>query len=491
MSRFLSSVAVLAGLGAILGAAIAYAAAPPAPAPAAQAARAPGAVPLPPPENRRLARDIFRELVEIESTHEKGTREAARAVEKRLLAAGFAREDVHYLAPKKYPHQANIVVRLRGKGQAKPILYICHLDVVPANAADWSLPPYKLTEQDGYFYGRGASDMKNEDSATLAALIRLKQEGYVPDRDIIVAFTADEEVGLDENGVAFLLREYRKLVDAEFVINPDGGSGAMQKGRRLFFGIQTGEKVYVTYTAETFNRGGHSSEPRPDNAIYQLASGLVRFARYQFPFQNNVTTRSYFRHMARLNTGQTRDDMIAVSKEPMDLAAAARLARDPSYNNMLRTTCVATQLSGGHAENALPQRARAIIQCRIMPADTIEKVRRMVEIGFGDPNIKVTLTNRVVSGKDTTPSPAVIASIEKTVRGMWGPVMVMQVMSAGASDSLYTSSAGLPSYGVGGSWGEIGDGRAHGKDERTSVKGFYEGLEFTYRLMKELSTVRR
>ncbi len=487
MSRFLSSVAAFALLGTALSADAAAPAAAPAPAAAARGDR----VPLPPPENRRLAREIFAELVAIESTHTKGTREAARAVEKRLLAAGFAREDVQYAAPKQFPHQGNVVVRLRGKGRAKPILYICHLDVVPANAADWSLPPYKLTEQGGYFYGRGASDMKNEDSATLAALIRLKQEGYVPDRDIIVAFTADEEVGLDENGVAFLLREHRKLVDAEYVINPDGGSGALEKGRRLYFGVQTSEKVYVTYTAETFNRGGHSSEPRPDNAIYQLASGLVRFARYQFPFQTNVTTRSWFKNMAQLQTGQVKADMIAVSKEPLDAAAASRLARNPSFNNMLRTTCVATQLSGGHAENALPQRARAIIQCRIMPSDTIEGVKRLVEVALGDPNIKVTLTNRVVSGKETTPSPAVIAKIETTVRRMWGPVMVMQVMSAGASDSLYTTTAGLPSYGVGGSWGEIGDGRAHGRDERTSVTGFYEGLEFTYRLMKELSSVQR
>jgi acetylornithine deacetylase/succinyl-diaminopimelate desuccinylase-like protein len=448
-------------------------------------------VPLPPPANRKLARDIFAELVAIESTHAKGTREAARAVERRLLAAGFARGDVHYLAPARFPHQANVVVRIRGKGQAKPILYICHLDVVPANAADWSLPPYRLTEQGGFFYGRGASDMKNEDAMVLASLIRLKQEGYVPDRDIVVAFTADEEVGLDEDGVAFLLREHRPLVDAEFVINPDGGSGATQKGRRLYFGIQTSEKTYVTYTAETFNRGGHSSEPRPDNAIYQLAAGLTRFARFQFPFQNNDTTRSWFTHMAQLESGQTRTDMLAVARTPMDMAAAARLAKNPSFNNMLRSTCVATQLSGGHAENALPQRARAIIQCRIFPSDTIEGVRKLVIQGLGDPNIKVTLTNRVVSGRATTPSPEIIRKIESTARAMWGNVMVMQVMSAGASDSLYTTGVGLPSYGVGGSWGDIDDSRAHGKDERSTVAGFYEGLEFTYQLMKELSQVRR
>ena len=216
--------------------------------------------------------------------------------------AGFAPADIHMLAPKQFPRAANVVIRLRGKGHGKPILYICHMDVVPANPADWSLPPFKFTEQDGYYYGRGASDMKNEDAAVLASLIRLKREGYVPERDIIVAFTADEEVGLDEDGVAFLMREHRPLVDAEFVINPDGGAGAIQRGRRIYFGVQTSEKVYVTFTASTFNRGGHSSEPRPDNAIYQLAAGLVRFSKYQFPFHLNPTTRSYFAHMATLQT---------------------------------------------------------------------------------------------------------------------------------------------------------------------------------------------
>jgi acetylornithine deacetylase/succinyl-diaminopimelate desuccinylase-like protein len=364
------------------------------------------------------------------------------------------------------------------------------MDVVPANPADWSLPPFKLTEQGGFYYGRGTSDMKNEDASVLASLIRLKQEGYVPERDIVVACTADEEVGLDEDGVAFLVREHRDLVDAAIVINPDGGAGATQHGRRVYFGVQTGEKVYVTFTAETFNKGGHSSEPRPDNAIYQLAAGLVRFSKYQFPFQTNATTRSWFAHMATLQTGQVKADMLAVSKEPLDLAAATRLARTTAYNSQLHTTCVATQLSGGHAENALPQRARAIIQCRIMPSDTIQQVQHLVEQALGDPGIKVSLTNRVVSGRETPPAPAVMAAVEKIVNQMWGKVMVMPVMSAGASDSLYTTSAGLPSYGIGGSFGDIDDGRAHGRDERTSIAGFYEGVEFTYRFMKEISQAR-
>ena len=473
MSRPRTSLFAAASV-AILGAACAALAAAP-------------ATPLPPPANQKLAHDIFKELVEIESIHSKGTMETARAVQRRLLAAGFPAADVQLLAPAKFPHEANVVVRLHGKGQGKPVLYICHMDVVPANPRDWSLPPFKFTEQGGFFYGRGTSDMKNSDASVLASLIRLKQEGFVPDRDIIVAFTADEEVGLDEDGVAFLVREHRKLVDAGIVINPDGGSGAMQKGRRLYFGVETGQKVYVTYTAETFNRGGHSSEPRPDNAIYQLAAGLVRFSHYQFPFQTNATTRSYFAHMATLETGQTRADMLAVSKLPLDTAAAARLAKDVSNNSILHTTCVATQLAGGHAENALPAHAQAIIQCRIMPSDTIAGVQKLVEQALGDHAIKVSLTNRVVSGPESPPTPQVMGAVEKIVNQMWPGVMVMPVMSAGASDSLYTSSAGIPSYGISGAFGDIDDGRAHGRDERTPVAGFYEGVEFTYRFMKEIS----
>lgn len=483
-SRLFAATAILA-LAGICAADAAQPAAAPAPA-------VRGATPLPPPANQKLARDIFRDLIAVESIHAKGTMEAARVIERYALAGGFSRSDVTVLAPKKFPHEANVVIRLHGKPHVtqKPILYICHLDVVPANAADWSLPPYKLTEQGGFFYGRGTSDMKNSDAQVLASLIRLKQEGYVPDRDIIVAFTADEEVGLEEDGVPFLLKEHRDLVDAAMVINPDGGSGAIQRGRRLYFGVETSQKVYVTYTAETFNRGGHSSEPRPDNAIYQLAAGLVRFSKYQFPFQTNATTRSYFAHAATMETGQTRADMLAVSKEPLDIAAATRLAKDVSNNSILHTTCVATQLSGGHAENALPQRARAIIQCRIMPSDTIQGVQKLVERALGDPGIKVSLTNPVVSGPESQPTPQVMGAVGKIVNQMWPGVMVMPVMSAGASDSLYTSSAGIPSYGISGTFGDIDDGRAHGRDERTTVAGFYEALEFTYRFMKEISERR-
>ena len=459
---------------AVLGAALAAGASTP-------------SVPLPPPQNQRLAHDIFKELIEIESIHSRGTLETARVIERRARAAGFAAADVQVLAPKQFPHEANVVIRLHGKGHGNPVLYICHMDVVPANPADWSLPPFKLTEQGGYYYGRGTSDMKNSDASVLATLIRLKQEGFVPDRDIIVAFTADEEVGLDEDGVAFLVREHRDLVDAAMVINPDGGSGAIQHGKRIYFGVETSQKVYVTFTLEATNKGGHSSEPRPDNAIYQLAAGLVKFSHYEFPVLMNATTRSYFAHMATLQTGQIKADMLAVSRQPADLAAARRLSRNTAYNAMLHTTCVATQLSGGHAENALPQRARAIIQCRLIPSDTKENVQRLIQRAIEDPGIHISLTNRVVSGPEAPPTPAIMGAVEKIVNQMWPGVMVMPVMSAGASDSLYTTSAGIPSYGISGAFGDIDDSRAHGRDERTSVAGFYEGLEFTYRLMKELS----
>ena len=239
---------------------------------------------MPPDDNKTLAHDIFRDIIEVHSVHDVGTGGVAEILKKYLLAGGFAESDIAVVPETKYPHQVNLVVRLKGKGKGKPVMWICHMDVVEAKAEDWTLPPFKFTEKDGWFYGRGTSDMKDEDAAVAASLIRLKKEGYVPDRDIIVAFTADEEVGLEEDGVPFLLKEHRDLVDAAVVINPDGASGATQRGRRLYFGFDTSQKTYVTYTAETFNRGGHSSEPRADNAIYQLAAGLVRFSKFQFPF---------------------------------------------------------------------------------------------------------------------------------------------------------------------------------------------------------------
>jgi acetylornithine deacetylase/succinyl-diaminopimelate desuccinylase-like protein len=463
----------------IVIAAAAIAAAPP---------NTPPSGPMPPADNQRLAHDIFRDIVEVRSVHDVGTGEVAGILVKYLKANGFTDSEIHVVPETKYPKQVNVIVRLRGKGQGKPVMWICHMDVVDARPEDWSVPPYKFTEKDGYFYGRGTSDMKDEDAAAAAALIRLKKEHFVPDRDLIVAFTADEEVGLEQDGPNFLVHEKRDLVDAGLVMNPDGGSGEILGGKRLDFSIETVQKTYMTFKMETTNRGGHSSEPRPDNAIYQLADGLVKLAHYQFPYRTNPTTRAYFAAIANTAMGQKRADLLALAKEPVDQAAAARLAKNTPLNAVLHTTCVATMLKAGVQENALPSSADATIQCRVFPGESVEQTRATLAKVAGDPGIKITLMEPVQEAKETVPDPKVMAKVTKVVHAMWPGVPVMPEMAAGASDSIFTRAAGIPSYGVGGGWFDIDDIRAHGRDERDEIGNFYQTVEFTYRLMKELGT---
>lgn len=444
--------------------------------------------PVPPQNNQALAHDALAEMVAIRSTHEVGTAEVAKVVVKYLKAGGFADKDIVVVADPKYPHQVNVVVRLKGKGKARPILWNGHMDIVEAKPEDWSVPPFQLTEKDGYYYGRGTSDMKQDDVAMLASLVRLKQEGFVPDRDIIIAFTADEEVGLEQDGPAFLLRDHRDLIDAEYAIDTDGANGELQNGKRTALDVETAEKTYVTLKLEVTNRGGHSSEPRPDNAIYSLAAGLNRLAAWQYPFKTNASTRLYFQREASLQTGQLKADMLAVAAPTLDQAAAARLARDPSLNAILHSTCVATMLAAGHQENALAQRADATVQCRVMPDETPEQTRKTIEGVVADPDIKVTLPLDVVSGPETVPSPAVLAKVQKVTDSMWQGVTVIPAMGAGASDGLFFRGGGIPTYGINGVFEE--ESRMHGRDERVGVQAFYESVEFTYRLMKETSRAK-
>jgi acetylornithine deacetylase/succinyl-diaminopimelate desuccinylase-like protein len=442
---------------------------------------------MPPPDNQKLAHDIFKEIVQIRSVHDVGTKGVADILARYLKVGGFTDADIHVLADEKYPNQVNVVVRLTGKGKAKPILWNGHMDVVEAKSEDWSVPPFQFTEKDGYFYGRGTTDMKDQDAAVAASLIRLKKEGFIPDRDIIVAFTADEEVGLEQNGMSFLLHEHKALVDAEMAINPDGGSGEIDNGKRLDFGIETFEKTYVTFTLATTNKGGHSSQPRPDNAIYQLANGLARLARYEFPYKTNASTRLYFAKTAPTQTGQTRTDMQALAAPKLDLDAAKRIAADPPFNAILHSTCVATMLSGGHQENALAQRATATVQCRIMPDETVEGTKAAIEAAIADPGVTVSPLGIVVSADESAPTPSLMVKVERVVQSMWPGVTVIPGMGAAASDSIFTRQAGIPSYGISGGWDDIHDIRAHGRDERHEIGDFYSSVEFTYRLMKELS----
>jgi len=455
-----------------------------------RATLAASAGPLPPPADQRLGREILEELVGIRTTHDHGSTQAARAIEHRLLAAGIPAADLRVIAPPGHPNKGNLLVRYRGRGAAKPVLFMGHLDVVDANPEDWSVPPFQLTEKDGWFYGRGAIDMKNGDAALIEALVRLKRERFVPERDLVFAFTADEEAGGDANGPAFLLREHRELIDAGFAINLDGNSGVTQGGERRYFRLGTSEKTYVTYTLETTSPGGHGSLPGPDNAIYRLADGLGRLEAYRFPVTLTATTRASFAALASLQAGPDAADMRAVAAPPPDVAAGDRLSRSVAFNAQLRTTCVATLISGGHAENALPQRARATIQCRMLPGDSAQNVEATLVHTLNDPKISVKMDAPPIVSPESPPTPELQATVTEVVHSMWPEVAVVPSMATWFTDDRQTRNAGIPSYDLGGVWLDEGENRAHGRDERVGVREFDESVEYTYRLIKAMSRVQ-
>ena len=337
-----------------------------------------------------VAREILAQLIAINSTHAHGTTIAAHALAERFRAAGFATADVIEVAPPDHPEQGNLVVRLHGTGKAKPVLYIGHLDVVEARREDWNYDPFALTEKDGWLYGRGTIDMKGQDSAVAATLLEMKRTGFVPDRDIVAAFTADEE-STGSNGVDFLLREHRPLVDAEFAINPDGGEAGMKNGRRLYLGMQTSEKVFYTLRLALTDKGGHSSRPTAANPIYRLAADLTRLADFRFPVRLTDTVRAYFAARAKLESGQVRNDMLSVSGASPDPAAIERLSQQVETDILLRSTCTVTQIAGGHAENALPQRVEATLQCRILPGEALDGVREQIVARIADPELQISV----------------------------------------------------------------------------------------------------
>jgi acetylornithine deacetylase/succinyl-diaminopimelate desuccinylase-like protein len=444
------------------------------------------AAPSPPAIDQQLAREMLKGLVEINTTHAHGSTDAAKAIQGWLLNAGFPQGDVVLLAPPEHPTKGSVVVRYRGRQLARPVLFLGHLDVVEAKPEDWSVDPFELTEKDGWFYGRGTIDMKDGDAALVESLIRLKRERYLPDRDLIFAFTADEEAGGDSNGPAFLLKEHRDLIDAEMVINLDGGGGNLRNGQPLYFEVGTSEKTYVTYTLQTTSPGGHGSLPGPDNAIYRLADGLGRIEAFRFPVMLTATTRSSFKELAALDPGPASADMNAVAQTPPDLAAAERLSANARFNAQLRTTCVATLISGGHAENALPQRAKATMQCRMMPGDTAANVQALLVKAVSDPAVSVTMDAPPIVSPESPPTPRIMSKIAAVTHSMWPGVSLVPTMATGFSDDRQTRNAGIPSYDVSGVWMDVDENRAHGRDERIGVRAFDESVEFTYRLIKSM-----
>ncbi len=435
---------------------------------------------------QKLAREIFQELIEINTTDSVGsTTRAAEAMAARLKAARFPAADVQVLGPN--PRKGNLIARLRGRDSGrKPLLLLAHLDVVEARREDWSVDPFKFLERDGYFYGRGTSDDKAMAAIWVANLIRYKQENFKPDRDIILALTADEEGG-DFNGVQWLLQNHRELVNAEYGLN-EGGGGEIKNGRRIVNEVQASEKVYQSFRLEVKNRGGHSSLPVKDNAIYQLAEGLTRLARYDFPVRLNEITRAFFERMSAIESGQTASDMRAVTRTAPDGAAVSRLSAMPYYNALMRTTCVATRLEAGHADNALPQTARALVNCRMLPGESPAGVQQTLVKVLADERIAVTPVNEAKPSPPSPLKPEIMRPIEQLTSTMWPGVAVVPTMSTGATDGLYFREAGIPIYGVSGLFGDIDDVREHGRDERIGVNEFYEGEEFLYRLVKMLSS---
>ena len=437
--------------------------------------------------NERRAREIYKQLVEINTTDTPAgnVTKAADAMAERLRAAGFPAADLQAIGPD--PKKHNLVLRWRGTGARRPLLLLAHLDVVEAKREDWSFDPFTFREEGGWFYGRGTSDDKAMAAQFIANMIRLKEEGYKPDRDLILALTADEEGG-NFNGVDWLVKNHKDLIDAEFAIN-EGGGGNMRKGKYLTNEVQASEKVFQNFRLESTNPGGHSSLPTKDNAIYHLAEGLARLAKFDFPVQLNEVTRAYFLKSAEVEADpKNAADMRAVARAIPDLAAAARLASQvPYWNSMMRTTCVATILAGGHATNALPQLASANVNCRILPGVSPNSVKdKLVEV-LADPKIKVSFVGDATPSKPSPLRPDVMTVVESLTKEMFPGAVVVPVMSTGATDGLWLRNGEIPTYGIDGTFGDMDDVRAHGKDERVGVKQFFEGLEFQYRLIKALS----
>jgi len=447
------------------------------------------------PQTKQLSHDIFQQLIEINTTDSVGSVTAAsEAMAKRLLDAGFSEKDIFIGGPND--RKKNLVVRIHGTGTKKPLLFIGHLDVVEARREDWTTDPFQFVEKDGFYYGRGTQDMKESDAILVTTFIRLKKEGYKPDRDLILALTADEEGG-KSNGVDWLLQNHRELIDAEFVVNPDGGGIDMEHGKAIAMDVDATEKLYADYQLRATNPGGHSSLPVPDNAIYHIADALAHVQGYSFPFELNSITRAYFARMSTLETGQTAADMNAILVPTPDAAAIKRLSENPEYNSTMRTTCVATRLAGGHANNALPQSAEANINCRILPGHSLEEIRQDLIRIVDDPKVSVRYIDNEEKIYDSAPDkkalpPAalkreVMQPLENLVKTMWPGIPVIPTMATGASDGVFTNAAGMPTYAISGIALETNDVRAHGKDERVPIESYYRGVDFYYQLVKAIS----
>lgn len=438
-------------------------------------------------DQRALERDILKQLIEINTSDSaRHTDLAAQAMADRLAEAGLPREDLRLI--ETTPGISNLVARYRGRGVGKPILLMAHIDVVGARREDWSFDPFSFREAEGYYYGRGSSDNKAGAAMLVANFIRYKREGFVPARDLVIVLTGDEETTGD--GIQGLVQKHRELVDADFALNTDGGGGELQDGKPVAFSVQTAEKVYLTFQLEVRNKGGHSSVPEPDNAIYRLSAGLDRLARFSFPVRLNETTRAFFAQSASTQPRRIAADMRAVARTG-DPAAARRLsAAAPYYNSVLRTTCVATRLFAGHADNALPQLARATVNCRLLPGHSPDSAEATLRRVLADTAIRLSRVDEPTLSPASPLRPDVMDPVTALARRMWPQAVVVPEMSTGATDGLYVRNAGIPVYGVSAVFERIDDIRAHGRDERIGVKAYHDAAAYWYELVKTLGSLQ-
>jgi acetylornithine deacetylase/succinyl-diaminopimelate desuccinylase-like protein len=435
--------------------------------------------------DRALARELLEQLVGIDTSAPDGDPGAAnRAVAERLIRAGLPAADVEVIPIGGEQRLGALVARLRGSDAAlAPVIIMAHMDAVPASAADWGTDPFSLVERDGFFIGRGAAD--NKAGATLATVnfIRFVRDGYRPARDLVLVFSSDEETTMES--IQWLVREHPVVSRAGMALNTDAGGGELRDGRPFIFGVQASEKVYQTYELEVRSAGGHSSVPGDSNAIYTLAAGLMRLGAHRFPAELNEVTRTYLQRSAALG-GEHAADMRAVAAAVPDADAVARLTSVPVYNAILRTTCVATMLSAGHAENALPQSARATVNCRVLPGTDVDAVDDTLRRVLADPAIRITRTEPPVLSPPSPLTPELLATLERLSQRHFPGAVVIPHMSTGATDGLHSRNAGIPTYGLSALFSLPGETRAHGLDERVRVQSFYQALDFWYDLLREV-----
>jgi acetylornithine deacetylase/succinyl-diaminopimelate desuccinylase-like protein len=438
-----------------------------------------------PDSEKQLAHDIYKQFIEIQSGFTTGaTTKVAEAAAARLKAAGFSDSDI--FVGGAIPKKGNLVVRYRGTGTRKPVLLLAHIDVVEAKREDWSTDPFQFLEKEGFFYGRGTGDDKAQAAVWIANLMQYKKEGFKPDRDIIVALTADEEGGGPYNGVDWLLKNRRDLIEAELALN-EGGWGEESKGKKISNDLQVSEKYVLNFRFEVRNKGGHSSMPVHDNAIYHLAGALERLGDFGFPLETNEVTAAYFEQMSKIETGPLKDDLRKVasgSEGSMERVAAA----SPAWNSTLRTTCVATMLEGGHAINALPQLAAATVNCRVLPEDAPAYVLSTLQKVVADDQVSVKQLSEFSKAAASPMRPDLLRAVSDITTRMWPGVPTVPIMVMGATDGRYLRAAGIPTYGIQGFFMDRDDIRFHGRDERLGVESFYEGQAFLYELVKRLST---